>query len=325
MRTEALLYDEEPLSTPVYKPSQAMVWLTDEKRDHVDTTEEDVLGPCPSIETLLARSLNIKTMTRDEEYNLFAEFKSTDDPELKAQIREEFLCRNLRLVMKLAKDKARKGNYQPKDLIAWGVMGMIRAFEKFDLSYKAKFSTYAIPWIKQAMVRGLAEVERTIRTPYNILTDQSKLAKFEREFSMKTGVEAEDIDICAHFHWSQQKLDYIRQGLNPVSSIDVAATDDGEDTVADLLVDESASTEEEAFASLQHEAVMETINSALDEREADVIMNLYGFYGINSLSKDELAQKYNVSPERILQIREESISKMRHPSKSRRIRVYRNA
>ena len=303
-----------------YSPAELMLWLDDSKRDHVDNHVSDENTACETAEVLLQRGLNYKTMTPEEEYDLFSAYKSETDPLRKAQLRDEFLCRNLRFVMHLAKQQAQKCDYAPKDLMAWGTFGLIRAFEKFELTRGAKFSTYAARWITQGMTRGLAETQRTIRTPYNIITDQNKLKKFQQSFLLKTGVDAEDADICAHFKWSPEKLEYIRRGLKPISSIDVPATD-GEDTIADLVEDtEAQAVEDEVCGNIRRENVLKALENTLDDRARDIVLNLYDFYGRNSLDKVELAEKYDLTPERVLQIRDESISLLRHPSKSRKLR-----
>ena len=306
-----------------YDPSQKMLWLDESKMDHLENYREDEDTPCATAETLLARGLNIKTMTREEEYDLFSQYLEETDPFKKAMLRDEFLSRNLRLVLHIAKEKAKSCGCEPKELMAWGTMGMIRAFEKFSLDKGAKFSTYAALWIKQAMTRGLAETERAIRVPYNIITDQNKMRQYCQEFQKDYGFEAEDVDICAHFGWDQKKLDYIRQGLAGISSIDLPAAADGEDTIADLLEDDSsASVEDTVIESVKHDAIVKVLSDTLDERARDIVMNLFDFNGRRSLDKDELAQKYGITRERVLQIRDESIAMLRHPSKSRKLRSF---
>ena len=311
---EDLVYDNQ------FSAAELMLWLDDSKRDHLEDYKSDITSPCETAEVLLARGLNVKTLTPEEEYDLFKAYLQETDPKKKAMLRNEFLTRNLRLVMHLAKQQAQRCEYEPKDLIAWGTLGMIRAFEKFELERGAKFSTYAAKWIQQGMTRGLAETQRSIRIPYNIITDQGKMKKFQQDFLARTGVEATDEDICDYFDWSEEKLAYIRKGLTPISSIDVPATE-GEDSVCDLIEDEGAtSVEDLACGNVNRELLLKTLHESLDDRARDVIMNLYDFFGRDSLDKDELAEKYGVTRERILQIRDESISILRHPSKSRKLR-----
>ena len=306
-----------------FAPADLMLWYNDDKRDHVEkdyaSSSESL---CDTAEVLLQRGLNVKTLTPEEEYDLFSQYKSETNAYKKAVLRDEFLTRNLRLVMHLAKQIAQQRGYEPKELISWGVMGMIRAFEKFSLTKGAKFSTYAAQWIKQAITRGLADTQRAIRVPYNVVTDQGKMKKFEQKFLTRTGVEATDEDICAYFGWSKEKLEHIRKGLDPITSIDIPATDEEENTIADLLVDEGPSIEDEVCADIRHESVMKVLADTLDDRAKDIILNIFEFNGNASLDKFELADKYDITPERVLQIRDEAIALLRHPSKSRNLRGF---
>lgn len=305
-----------------YTPAQMFLWFDESKKDHKERerSKDKESEMCETAEVLLQRGLNFKTMSQEEEYEIFSAYLQEQDPNKKAMLRDEFLCRNLRLVMHLAKQQAQRCEYTPKDLMAWGTLGMIRAFEKFELSHGVKFSTYAAQWIKQGMTRGLAETQRAIRVPYNILTDQNKMRKFCRQWELDTGVEATDEDICAHFKWSLKKLHYIRQGLTAISSIDIPAAD-GDDTIADLIEDDGATAvEDEVENNITRKLLLEAIAETLDDRSIDIIMNLYEFNGRNSLDKDQLAIKHNVSRERIIQIRDEAIAKLRNPSKSRKLR-----
>ena len=315
--------DETRSLATQFAPADLMLWYSDEKRDHV---EKEVSSKselcCESAEVLLQRGLNVKTLTHQEEYELFCRYKSEEDPFEKAVIRDEFLTRNLRLVMHLAKQIGQQRGLEPKELMAWGVIGMVRAFEKFSLTRGAKFSTYASPWIKQAITRGLADTQRAIRVPYNVVTDQSKMKKFEQKFLSKTGVEATDEDICAYFGWSKDKLEHIRKGLDPITSIDIPATDAEDNTIADLLVDESASIEDEVCDNIRNEAIMQVLMDTLDERARDIVLNMFEFYGKDNMDKFELAKKYNITPERVLQIRDEAISLLRHPSKSHKLKGF---
>ena len=298
-----------------------LLWYNDAMKEHTEYYHTGSDSPCESGEVLMAKALNIKTLSPIEEYELYSAYLSEQDEKKKAALRNEFLTRNLRLVMHLAKQQAQRCDYTPIELMSWGFMGMARAFDKFKLDRGVKFSTYAARWIQQAMTRGLAETQRSIRIPYNIITDQGKMKRFCQEFLNKTGTEPEDIDIMSHFKWNEKKLEYVRKGLQPISSIDVPATD-GEDTIANLIEDNGMNVEDDACNKIKHEAIMEILLDTLDDRARDIIMNLFYYKGRNILNKDELAKKYNVTRERILQIRDESISLLRHPSKSRKLRGF---
>ena len=134
--------------------------------------------------------------------------------------------------------------------------------------------------------------------------------------------DASDEEICDVFGWTQKKLEYVRKGLQPISSIDVPATD-GEDTIADLIEDtKNIAVEDEVCNNIQRESILKALDDTLDDRARDVILNLFDFYGRESLDKAELAEKYGLTPERILQIRDEAISLLRHPAKSRKLRGF---
>ena len=292
-------------------------WLTKDKYDHPDEWKLEEEDECPTAEVILQHGLNYKTMTRQEEYDLFSRWQKYHNP----VDRDEFLSRNLRLVYLICKQKARRCAYKPKDLLAWGVMGMIHAFEKYDLTRGAKFSTYAAWWIKQSISRGIAYNSRTIRIPCNIQQDQIDLKKYIKKYIKKFSEEPEDIDICDAFGWTLEKLERVRNGMIPVSSIDLPSSD-GENTIADLVRDDKSP---DVMAEITNNELRKTILKLIDEtcteREKNVLLNLSGLIE-NPATDTALAKKYNLTRERIRQIYDESIAKLRHPSRSQELRVF---
>lgn len=299
------------------------LWMTEDKKDHQDTETDKnpESSGCPSGEVLLQRALNVKTLTKEEEDDLIYKAKFSEDPLERAVARDELLTRNLRLCLRISKQYARISNYKPIELINWACLGMAHALDKFEFKKGARFSTYASFWIKQDISRGIANSKRSIRVPYNIITEQNQLKKFCREFSIKTGVEPEDEDILDYFGWNADKLEYIRKGMVPISSVNLPATD-GDETIQDLIEDEGTSVEDEACSNIKREVILRIIDDTLDARAKDVLLNLYDFNEGRSLNRDQLAEKYHVTRERILQIRDESISKLRHPAKSSKLRGF---
>lgn len=304
-----------------YSAAERALWMDDGKRDHKTKHRDQDNTNCPTAETLLVKNLNVKTLTREEEVELLCRYQEETDPNEKAMIRDEFLTRNCRLCMHLATQKSQKCSATPKELMGYAVEGMIRAFEKYDLSKGAKFSTYAIYWINQAMTRGLAESERMIRAPYNVITDAGKMTRFVGKYSIAHGHEPSDQVICENFEWTQEKLDYTRKCLTQVSSIDIPAAD-SEDTIADLIEDSDTSIEGEVCDNDLHTTLMNTLAESLEPRAYDILCNLRQLPGFPCLTQEQLAEKYGITKERVLQIQAESISILRHPSKSSKLRSF---
>ena len=293
----------------------------EDMKDHDDSYlwDDDDKEECPSVMNLLSRNLNIKCFSsREEERECFERWLQTHDPD----IRQEFLNRNLRLVASEAKKASSKCDFDIPDLMAWGTMGLCRAFDKFDLSKGCKFSTYATLWIRQAIYRGLDNTSHSIKIPCNILQYQRQLKKFLAKYHGIWQEDPTDEELMAAFGWPQEKLDYVRKGLTKVSSLDVAAAD-GEDSVGDLIADDTAENAADSCIALERAAaIRQVIQDSFDERDADILMNIAELNGKDSLTDAQLAKKYHLTRERIQQIYADCKVKLRHPSKSRKLLIY---
>jgi RNA polymerase primary sigma factor len=241
----------------------------------------------------------------DEEIELAQRIERGD-----LEAKERLVNSNLRLVVSVARKYQGLGDLCLLDLIQEGILGLIRAAEKFDWRKGFRFSTYATLWIRQAIQRGLADRGRTIRLPVNVAQRERKVATAERRLQGELGREPTLEEVARAAALSPEEVDDIREASRVVTSLDRPVGEDGETALGDLLGDERAEPQEEVEVALLEQQVREIVGQ-LPEMEREVIRLRYGLNGHRDpLPLTGVGRALGVSPERVKAIEERALEQL---------------
>ncbi len=267
-----------------------------------------------SLQLFLKDIGKVDLLTAAQEVELAKRIERGDDG-----AKRQMVEANLRLVVSIAK-RYRNQGLPFLDLIQEGTIGLVRAAEKFDYRKGFKFSTYATWWIRQAVARALADKARTIRMPVHVVERLNKILRTERKLRAEHGREPTSAEIARELELTVDEVDQVRRTAQVPVSLEKPVGDDEESEFGHFLEDDSEPLPDEAAdVTLRNEALARAL-AMLAERERRVLELRYGLNGESPCTLDEVGRAFNVTRERIRQIENQSLKKLRALAEAQTLR-----
>ena len=297
----------------------------DDDIDLTDVDEEELVDPVDlaaeynlddPVRMYLKEIGQIKLLSAEEEVEL-AKMVSEGSQYAKNKLTEA----NLRLVVSIAKKYSGRGLHI-LDLIQEGNTGLIRAVDKFDWTKGNKFSTYATWWIRQAITRAIADQDRTIRVPVQMVEVINKATRCNRKLVQELGREPTVEEIAAELNLPIEKIIEANRTAADTLSLDTPVGDEEDTSIGSFVEDERTPGPADATSNALLAEALKEILDTLTEREADVLRMRFGMYDGRTHTLEEVGQIFGVTRERIRQIENKAIRKLRHPSRAKRIKDF---
>ena len=236
------------------------------------------------------------------------------------EARNELVSANLRLVVSLAKRYQGCG-MSLQDLIQEGNIGLMKAAEKFDASKGFRFSTYAAWWINQTIGRALADQSKAIRVPVHMTENINKLRRLSRDLTVTLGHEPTDEDLAEAMEVSVDDIKTYKSYMTDVTSLDIQVGDDDDGTtIASFIEDENNISPEKNAVQIAEREMLDAVLDTLTAREQDIIRQRFGLDDNVPKTLEEVGKSYGLTKERIRQIENKALMKLRQPSRARMLR-----
>ena len=288
------------------------------KLDEITDTSFEGISVDDPVRMYLREIGKIPLLTFDEELDLAKRILEGDE-EAKQKLAES----NLRLVVSIAKKYVGRGMLF-LDLIQEGNMGLIKAVEKFDYTKGFKFSTYATWWIRQAITRAIADQARTIRIPVHMVETINKLIRISRHLLQQLGREPSPEEIAAEMEIPVEKVTEIQKIAQDPVSLETPIGEEDDSHLGDFIQDDDSPAPQDAAAYTLLREQLEEVMKTLTPREAKVLKLRFGLEDGKSRTLEEVGKEFNVTRERIRQIEAKALRKLRHPSRSKKLKDYMN-
>ena len=286
------------------------------KLDEITDTSFEGISVDDPVRMYLREIGRIPLLTYDEELELAKKILEGDE-DAKQKLAES----NLRLVVSIAKKYVGRGMLF-LDLIQEGNMGLIKAVEKFDYTKGFKFSTYATWWIRQAITRAIADQARTIRIPVHMVETINKLIRTSRHLLQQLGREPSPEEIAAEMEIPVEKVTEIQKIAQDPVSLETPIGEEEDSHLGDFIQDEDSPAPHDAASYTMLREQLEEVMNTLTPREAKVLKLRFGLEDGKSRTLEEVGKEFNVTRERIRQIEAKALRKLRHPSRSKKLRDY---
>ncbi len=269
-----------------------------------------------SLDKYLADIGKVDLITAEEEVILAKRIKEGDEIAL-----NKLVNANLRFVVSVSKQYQNQGLSLP-DLINEGNVGLIKAARRFDETRGFKFISYAVWWIRQSILQALAEQSRIVRLPLNQVGSINKIKKTISQLEQELNRPPTEKEIADYLDTSEQKIKAALRISNRSLSIDAPVSSDDDASMVDFIENKDTEASDEI---LLRESLAQEIQRSLEtltEKERQVVMLFYGIGMNHGLTLDEIADKYNLTRERVRQIKEKALRRLKHPSRSKLLKAY---
>ena len=290
--------------------------VEDLKLDEITDTSYEGINVDDPVRMYLREIGRIPLLTFDEELDLAKKVLQGDE-DAKQKLAES----NLRLVVSIAKKYVGRGMLF-LDLIQEGNMGLIKAVEKFDYTKGFKFSTYATWWIRQAITRAIADQARTIRIPVHMVETINKLIRTSRHLLQQLGREPTPEEIAAEMEIPVEKVIEIQKIAQDPVSLETPIGEEDDSHLGDFIQDDDSPAPQDSAAYTMLREQLEEVMNTLTPREAKVLKLRFGLEDGKSRTLEEVGREFQVTRERIRQIEAKALRKLRHPSRSKKLRDY---